>query len=281
MEDFLKNLGPIVLGALGLGGLLLFGRSGKPSGGGGGEPLPGKGPDVEGIDVSSHQGPSTGRRSERRASSSPTSRRPRSRLPRQEGSRQRARRHGGGIEVGSYHYLRVRSGKQDASEQALHYLGVFQELGCTLLPALDVETQGNEGKTYAEYPRRAASSSRSSRVRSAVPFLYTYPGFWANSGVLTGATDLARCPLWIAHYTKKAPTIPKPWTRATMWQYAAGAGVIGKVGGVKETSTETGSSAGSSRFASKALPSSDRLVVPWGWSPGLLPLLPIERRPSH
>lgn len=235
MEDFLKNLGPIVLGALGLGGLLLFGRSGKPSGGGGGEPLPGKGPDVEGIDVSSHQGTidwekvrAAGIEFAYVKATEGVGFRDKKALDNARGAM------AAGIEVGSYHYLRVRSGKQDASEQALHYLGVFQELGCTLLPALDVETQGNEGKTYAEYLE--ACREFIEVVESEIgrpPFLYTYPGFWANSSVLTGATDLARCPLWIAHYTKKAPTIPKPWTRATMWQYAAGAGVIGKVDGVK------------------------------------------------
>lgn len=138
-----------------------------------------------------------------------------------------------GLDVGAYHYLRVRQGAQDAAEQAHQFLAVHRALGCTLLPALDVETQGNEGRSYAEY--LAAVRTFVDVVEAEIgrpPLLYTYPGFWAGSSQLTGAEDLVRCPLWIAHYTRRGPTIPRPWTKATMWQYAAGAGVIGRVDGV-------------------------------------------------
>lgn len=137
------------------------------------------------------------------------------------------------LDVGAYHYLRVRRGAQDAAEQARQFLRVHHELGCTLVPALDVETQGNEGRSFAEYldaVRSFVVVVESELGRS--PLLYTYPGFWAGSSLLTGADDLKRCPLWIAHYTTRGPTIPRPWDAATMWQYQAGAGVVGKVDGV-------------------------------------------------
>lgn len=137
------------------------------------------------------------------------------------------------LDVGSYHYLRVRRGAQDAAEQAHQFLAVHRALGCTLVPALDVETQGNEGRTFGEY--LAAIRAFVAVVEAELgrpPLLYTYPGFWAGSEQLQAAEDLARCPLWIAHYTKKGPTIPRPWKSATLWQYQAGAGVIGKVDGV-------------------------------------------------
>ena len=139
-----------------------------------------------------------------------------------------------GLDVGAYHYLRVRHGAQDAAEQAFQFLRVHRELGCTLVPALDVETQGNEGRTFAEY--LAAIRAFVSVVEAELgrpPILYTYPGFWAGSHALMAADDLARCPLWLASYNRRQPAPPDPWTTLTMWQYAAGAGVIGRVDGVK------------------------------------------------
>lgn len=138
-----------------------------------------------------------------------------------------------GLEVGAYHYLRVREGAQDAEAQARAFLVQHRALGCTLRPALDVETQGNEGRPYAAYLEAVRAFVRVIEAElGRPPILYTYPGFWAGSSTLRGATDLVECPLWIAHYTAKGPTIPKPWTKATLWQYAAGAGVIGHVDGV-------------------------------------------------
>lgn len=138
-----------------------------------------------------------------------------------------------GLELGAYHYLRVRRGAQDAAKQAGEFLRVYRAIGCTLIPAIDVETDGNEGRTHAEY----LEAVRQARVvledaLGMAPFIYTYPGFWAGAGALRAANDLAACPLWIASYTKRGPTIPPPWTAATMWQYAAGKGVLGTVDGV-------------------------------------------------
>lgn len=141
-----------------------------------------------------------------------------------------------GMDVGAYHYLRVRHGAQDAAEQARQFLMVHRKLGCTLLPALDVETQSNEGRTFGEYldaVRQFVAVVKSELGRA--PLLYTYPGFWSGSAQLMCATDLLDCPLWIAHYTHGQPTVPKPWTSALLWQYAAGAGVIGRVNGVHGT----------------------------------------------
>lgn len=139
-----------------------------------------------------------------------------------------------GLEVGAYHYLRVRRGAQDADIQARQFIAMHRSLGCTLRPALDVEAQGNEGRTFAEYLSACRLFVAIVHAELGVtPLLYTYPGFWAGSTLLQSATDLAECPLWIAQYTKRLPMVPKPWKTKLLWQYAAGDGVLGTVPGVK------------------------------------------------
>jgi len=140
-----------------------------------------------------------------------------------------------GLLTGGYHYLRVRHGQpQDARQQADVFCDIIEKQGCELLPMLDCETDNNKAATDDEWLDAIRTFMARCRERlNVVPFLYTYPGFWASRRKLTEATDLAVYPLWIAHYTTALkPIVPRPWVMWIMWQYAAGAGNIGRVPGV-------------------------------------------------
>jgi lysozyme len=141
-----------------------------------------------------------------------------------------------GMPFGAYHYLHVRKGRpQDADKQAEQFCDIYLKSGCTLLPALDCEETGNKGCTFDEWLIAIRMWVAHVEKRLGIkPVIYTYPGFWSGLGPAAWkADDLAECKLWIAHYTPAPhPSVPKPWTGWFMWQYAADAGVIGRVDGV-------------------------------------------------
>lgn len=67
------------------------------------------------------------------------------------------------------------------------------------------------------------------------PILYTAPAFFGQINL--ALTDAQRswvrsCPLWIAHWSVSAPTVPAPWTDWTFWQYTNKATVSGVTGAV-------------------------------------------------
>ena len=141
-----------------------------------------------------------------------------------------------GLVTGAYHYLRVRHGlPEDAVKQANELCDLHLREGCELVPMLDCEEQGNTTVTGEEWLVAIRTFLSVIRTRLGVDaFVYTYPGFWSAHRELREATDLASHPLWIAHYTPKPePIIPAPWSSWSVWQYAAGAGVIGRLEGVK------------------------------------------------
>lgn len=140
-----------------------------------------------------------------------------------------------GLPVGAYHYLKVRHGKaQDAQKQALQYCEAYVKAGCTLVPALDCEDATNKDATPDEWLE--AIRTWVAVVEDELgckPLLYTYPGFWGSLGPKMNLPEFGELKLWIAHYTTAPkPMMVKPWTSWFMWQYAASAGVFGRVDGV-------------------------------------------------
>lgn len=140
-----------------------------------------------------------------------------------------------GLPLGGYHVLRGRAGRpQDAEAQARGFLERHRREQLELLPMLDVEDPAS--------PKGMAPGATAEVIATWLhviegelgvrPIVYTYPGFWASHPELRDAS-FARFPLWIAHYRQGGPTIPKPWATPLLWQYAAGAGVIGSVAGVR------------------------------------------------
>jgi lysozyme len=134
----------------------------------------------------------------------------------------------------AYHYLRVRRGLQDADEQAREFCDLYEEAGCTLFPILDCELSENAGATGTEWRVAMEKFLDVSDARLKCPtVIYTFPAFWVGKPELVAWKELAARPLHIAHYTAAArPWVPGPWEYYLLWQYAAGAGVIGHVAGV-------------------------------------------------
>jgi lysozyme len=55
----------------------------------------------------------------------------------------------------------------------------------------------------------------------ATPIVYLSPSF--ASCILGNTTELARYPVWLAHYTMaETPLVPKPWSSWTFWQHSNG-----------------------------------------------------------
>lgn len=67
--------------------------------------------------------------------------------------------------------------------------------------------------------------ARWKQLGAKLPGVYTGPGF-ANAH-LTACKSLASYPLWDAHYGPKTPTVPRPWTVWTAWQFTDKANVPG------------------------------------------------------
>lgn len=119
-------------------------------------------------------------------------------------------------------------------------------------PALDVETPPMTPVGLARI--RANAQAIASKVLRHVdafttrfggrpPVIYTYPGWWMALGAAGLAPSFAGLELWVAHYTRGdagplvlpiapgatldaiperlRPMIPRPWTRARVWQYSA------------------------------------------------------------
>ena len=63
----------------------------------------------------------------------------------------------------------------------------------------------------------------------AAPMLYTRAGFWQELDNPTGFDD---CPLWVANYGVKKPSLPEGWSNYTVWQYSEGGDVPGIAGQV-------------------------------------------------
>jgi GH25 family lysozyme M1 (1,4-beta-N-acetylmuramidase) len=64
---------------------------------------------------------------------------------------------------------------------------------------------------------------------------YTNPDSMAFiSPALTdaGKAELAKCPLWIAHFDVAEPTVPAPWGDWTFWQYTSNGTIGGTTGNV-------------------------------------------------
>lgn len=140
-----------------------------------------------------------------------------------------------GRDLAGYHYLRVRAGKpQDARQQAHDAAAVAMRERCEWL-GLDVESEGNVGCRPAEYQAAVMDFVREWKAIVDLPLaIYTYPGLWGSLGTMPA--ELATLPLWIAHYappSPKVPIVPAPWSEWFLWQYAASAGVIGRIDGVR------------------------------------------------
>lgn len=132
-----------------------------------------------------------------------------------------------GLLRSAYQYDRAR---HTGDRLAVLLLDLLGEVGPgELPPVIDVETL--DGRTPEELVVHLLEWAEV--VGHAVgrePVLYTYPDFWGST--MGRRAGLEHLPLWIAHYTDRAPTIPPPWGEAICWQHTRSARVEGIRGDV-------------------------------------------------
>ncbi len=130
------------------------------------------------------------------------------------------------IPWGLYHFFRTTS---SPISQAKHFLqqiqimfDTYQKIGLqSIAPllVLDVEKHPKEQK-LPDYDEIAQWVKYVYEKTDVLPLIYGSPNPWNEIlAVRTGTFDITQCPLWIAHYEVKKPTIPFGWENYTFWQY--------------------------------------------------------------
>lgn len=126
-----------------------------------------------------------------------------------------ARAAAAGVKRGAYQFYRP---SQDPIQQADVLLETMGNLAAgDLPPVIDVEVgEGAGDATIVNGVRRWLE-----RVEAATgvrPIVYTSWGFWSG---LSGASSLARYPLWVANYDVRCPEVPtNTWSAYSFWQYS-------------------------------------------------------------
>lgn len=121
-----------------------------------------------------------------------------------------------------YHYGRPQPGRA-GGEEAHFFLKVVKAAGYgqrgDLPLVLDIEwTKLGPSATHKWIGEFANVVTAETGVH---PFIYTSPYWWIDN-VQKGASAARSnfgCPLWIAHYGVRTPTVPESWKSWTMWQH--------------------------------------------------------------
>lgn len=125
--------------------------------------------------------------------------------------------HAAGLMVSMYHFARPQPGRTGAQEAA-HFLATVKKAGYgqrgDIPLVLDLESTKLSAPDTLNFARAFTTAVRSATGRS--PFIYTFPSFWIDT--LGNPLDDLGCPLWIAHYGVKEPTVPRAWRFWTLWQ---------------------------------------------------------------
>jgi lysozyme len=141
---------------------------------------------------------------------------------------------------GAYHYFWPLA---DPAEQANNYIQMVGILAAgDLPPALDIEEaylQVNPGQdvwmTIAPDKRLPIVLNWLARVEHAMgvtPIIYSRENYLEQL-LGNGVVELSGYPLWIARYTDaQQPSIPSAWNNWTFWQYSETGSVSGVSGGV-------------------------------------------------
>ena len=124
-----------------------------------------------------------------------------------------------GLPRGGYHFLRW---DLSGLTQARIFCSLLKDDPGELPPVADFEAPARNGR----YPSNALLLQFLEEVEKILgvrPMIYTSPGFWNSHGKNKRTKRIddfwSVYPLWIAHYTKKKPTVPKPWKDWTFWQH--------------------------------------------------------------
>jgi GH25 family lysozyme M1 (1,4-beta-N-acetylmuramidase) len=138
-----------------------------------------------------------------------------------------------GLKVGVYSFLYPiglsGAGRTPEGQAALHM--ALDPGGLDLPPVIDLEWP-----EPAQWSRWGCSAQQIVDwvlayvlARGDAPTIYTMPGFLQ---ALNHPAELARFPLWIAHWGVSSPTIPAPFADWAAWQWSSGGHVPGIQGAV-------------------------------------------------
>jgi GH25 family lysozyme M1 (1,4-beta-N-acetylmuramidase) len=160
-----------------------------------------------------------------------------------------------GIYRAAYHFARPSRVKGSAEAQARYFVsqaGRFANKG-DLPPVLDLEVTGGLAPR-ALRPWVATWLATVQRLTGRTPILYFSPYFWIDH--MGNSTAFTRYPLWIAHYTTKAPLVPGGWKAWTFWQRTSSGHVDG-ISGLVDMNRFNGSGQQLARLANTTGGSSD------------------------
>ena len=130
-----------------------------------------------------------------------------------------------GVTRGVYQFFRASEDGTAQANVVLQHLG--GDLG-ELAPVADVEvTDGVGAGTLNVHLQQWIDRIRS--VTGKTPIIYTSSGLW---GSLSGSSQFANDPLWVANWGVSCPSLPSPWTGFKFWQYADNGSVPGISGAV-------------------------------------------------
>lgn len=131
-----------------------------------------------------------------------------------------------GLVRGVYQYFRP---SQDPVAQADLLLSKIGTLGAgDLAPVIDVETADGVSGTHVVTAVRAWID----RVKAKTgvdPIIYSASGFW---NTLPNTKQFAGEHLWVANYGASCPSMPKTWTKWSIWQSSDQGSVPGVSGGI-------------------------------------------------
>jgi lysozyme len=125
-----------------------------------------------------------------------------------------------GLTRGAYHFFHPSASPASQAESFLRTVGQLEP--GDLAPVLDLEAPDAwAGITPTERTALALQWLEYVEVRVRItPIVYLSPAFATE--ILENAPQLGRYPVWLAHHTNAAaPTIAKPWTSWTFWQYSS------------------------------------------------------------
>lgn len=129
-----------------------------------------------------------------------------------------------GFYVGSYHYYRQHIPNREGSwvacsptRQAENYFNWVEkaQVKLDLPPILDVENGGN--------PQGVSYSAVNACLKHIEILFGRKPMIYSSPSILNGLAKAGweQYPLWLAHYTTENKiSIPKPWTKWTLWQFS-------------------------------------------------------------
>ena len=140
-----------------------------------------------------------------------------------------------GLLCGVYHFLRTSEDYDKQIAVMVQQLARLEVGKGDLPPAVDVEDNPHFDGPWDRANNTAYKGALQrwiAKVRSetgAAPMLYTRAGFWQELDNPTGFDD---CPLWVANYGVKKPSLPEGWSNYTVWQYSESGDVPGIAGQV-------------------------------------------------